>query len=168
MRILIALVALFTVTLLAGTAFAQTCAFSGAPVGPSEARMKVRVRDSDGVLRTHYFGGPAHAFYYINDIYGDNPNIHSAFIADYGNDGQMISATDAWFLVDVDDAPYGTEADPPIVGFASQEAAQRWQGRIGGEVVQGWTNVWNWLDDQYQASGGYMGDRQRHYGREGY
>lgn len=168
MRLTIALLALALGVLTAGTAAAQTCAFSGAPTGPSEARMKVRVRDADGVLRTHHFGGPAHAFYYIHDIYGHDAEVHSAFVADFGDDGAQIRAENAFYLVDVDRAPSGTEADPPIVAFSSREAAEAHHSRLGGELVQGWDAVWSWLDEQWHASGGNMGDRQRHYGRSDY
>lgn len=161
MRIIVALLASVVFTLAATSAFAQTCDFSGAPVGPSESAMKVRVRGEDGVLRTHWFGGPAHAFYYINDVYGDSPDVHSAFITDYST-GAEVNAMNAWFLAGTRVAPSGTTADPPVIGFADRTAAEAAQARLGGELVQGWNGVWGWIAEGYES--GYEGDRRSHYG----
>jgi hypothetical protein len=169
MRNLISILALALVAF-STPASAQTCDFSGAPVGPSQSRVTMRVRDG-GTTNTHYFGGPAHAFYYVSDIYGPNADISSVTIADYDaavNEGRtrMIDAKTAWFLWDVNRAPRGTEADPPVVAFSSREAAQEWQRELGGELVQGWDNLWGNFSGSYSTSYGEMGDRRRHIERE--
>ena len=117
------------------TASAQTCDFSGAPTGPSHARTTMRVHDGSG-WHSHNFGGPAHAFYYVSDIYGNDVEFSSVMVADYvaAQDGRtrMIDAKNAWFLWDTDVAPHGTEADPSVVAFSSRAAAQEWQRELGG------------------------------------
>ncbi len=163
MRNIISLIALLVIGL-STNASAQTCDFSGAPTGPSHARTTLRVQDSDG-WHTHHFGGPAHAFYYVSDIYGNDPKLGSVTVADYvaAQDGRtrMIDAATAYYLWDTDVAPYGTEADPSVVAFSSRDAAQEWQRELGGEVVQGWDDVWSRLDSAYSTSYGEMGDRRK-------
>jgi hypothetical protein len=172
MRYILSLAALLLVSLTSVASAQQTCDFSGAPVAPSEARTVLRVRDGNGMVRTHYFGGPAHSFYYVSDIYGSNATVDSVDVVDYGalQDGnsRMIDGKTAWFLFDVDVAPNGTQADPPTVAFSSKAEAQQWQRELGGTVVQGWDNLWNRFDGMYTTSYGEMGDRRGHFERENY
>jgi hypothetical protein len=167
MRYILSIAALLLVALtsVAG-AQGQTCDFSGAPVGPSEARTVLRVRDGDGSVRTHYFGGPAHSFYYVTDIYGKTATVDSVQVVDYAaaqnGRSRMIDGKTAWFLFDVDVAPNGTEADPPTVAFASKAEAEQWQDELGGTIVQGWDNLWSRFDGAYSTSYGEMGDRRNH------
>jgi hypothetical protein len=171
MKTLITLTVLLIVAL-TSVASAQTCEFSGAPVGPSQARTVLRVHEADGTVQSHYFGGPAHAFYYSKDIYGDGMDLAGVTVVDYNSAqsgrSRMIDGQNAWFLWNVDVAPDGTQADPPVVAFSSKAAAQQWQRELGGELVQGWDNLWSRFDSMYDSSGGNMGDRRGHIQRESY
>jgi hypothetical protein len=154
-----------------GSALAQTCAFSGADWEPSASRVKLVVND-EGEDRTLYFGGPAHAFYYLNDIYGADAKVVSAQIVDYNTRAskapKMLDASTAWYVVDGDLYVDGTEADPPVIALATEASAKTWQQRVGGTVVQGWDAAWDWMAKRYDGTNATMGDRRAHFERESY